>query len=91
MQAALRLPLRGKRNDARQRIELLDRLSLGGKKALLLVIIDGRRLLVGVGEDGAPSISTLDNMARIPQTDADSAAARRVRNRRRGPRARSMR
>jgi flagellar biogenesis protein FliO len=42
--------------DLRPRIEVLDRLALGGKKSLLLIAIDDRRLLVGVGEDAAPSI-----------------------------------
>ena len=48
----LRRPFTGKQDDMRARIEVLDRLSLGGKKSLLLISIDGRRLLVGVGEDG---------------------------------------
>jgi flagellar biogenesis protein FliO len=90
MRAALRFPVRMKRSDARSRIELLDRLSLGGKRALLLVAIDGCRLLVGVGEDGAPAISTLDKVARIPGTGTRSSAARPIR-RRRSQRARSAR
>jgi flagellar biogenesis protein FliO len=58
----LRHPFTGKQNDMRTRIEVLDRLSLGGKKSLVLISIEGRRLLVGVGEEGTPSISTFERM-----------------------------
>lgn len=50
----LRLFSPGKRESARPRLEVLDRLSLGGKKSLLLVSIEGRRLLVGVGDGNRP-------------------------------------
>jgi flagellar biogenesis protein FliO len=46
----------------RTRIEVLDRLSLGGKKSLLLISIEGRRLLVGVGEEATPSISAFEKV-----------------------------
>jgi flagellar biogenesis protein FliO len=58
----LRRPFSGKYADQRTRIEVLDRLSLGGKKSLLLISIEGRRLLVGVGEDAAPSITTFEGI-----------------------------
>lgn len=52
----LRRPFGNSTPDSRPRIEVLDRLSLGGKKSLLLIAIAERHLLVGVGEDAAPSI-----------------------------------
>jgi flagellar biogenesis protein FliO len=52
----LRRPFGSGKPDLRPRIEVLDRLALGGKKSLLLISIENRRLLVGVGEDAAPSI-----------------------------------
>ena len=52
----LRRPFGSGKTDPRPRIEVLDRISLGGKKSLLLICIEERRLLVGVGEDAAPSI-----------------------------------
>src|SRR4051812_49738328 len=58
----LRRRFTSKQNDMRTRIEVLDRLSLGGKKSLLLISIEGRRLLVGVGEDGTPSISAFEGL-----------------------------
>jgi flagellar biogenesis protein FliO len=57
---ALRQFSSGKRKSARPRLEVLDRLSLGGKKSLLLVSLEGCRLLVGVGESAAPTIMLLD-------------------------------
>ncbi len=86
-QALLRLAVRAKRNEVGEGIELVDRLSLGGKRALLLVAVDGRRMLVGVGEDGAPSISALEGTAPFSQRSADCQQARRVSFRRRGARA----
>ena len=71
----LRRPFSRRVADLRPRIEVLDRLSLGGKKSLLLISIEGRRLLVGVGEDAAPSVSTFDEVRRI----ASSRAPRRSR------------
>lgn len=62
---ALRRPFSVKQIDSRPRIEVLDRLSLGGKKSLLLIAIEGRRLLVGVGENTAPSISALEEIKRV--------------------------
>ena len=58
----LRRPFTGRRSRmTRPRFEVLDRLALGGKKSLLLVSIEGRRLLVGVGEQAAPSISRFED------------------------------
>jgi hypothetical protein len=52
----LRRPFGSGKPELRPRIEVLDRLALGGKTSLLLISIENRRLLVGVGEDAAPSI-----------------------------------
>lgn len=90
IQSALRLPLRTKPIEVRERIELLDRMSLGGKKALLLVAIDGRRLLVGVGEEGAPSISSLDAGACVPRTSRNFSNGQPARRMRRGRSLRSV-
>ena len=73
----------GRRKVARPRLEVLDRLSLGGKKSLLLVSIEGRHLLVGVGESAAPSITRLD-------VGRPSSASRRHIRTLRNPRARKM-
>lgn len=62
----LRRPFSGRPTDSRPRIEVLDRLSLGGKKSLLLIAIEGRRLLVGVGDGAALSISTFDEVVGAP-------------------------
>lgn len=78
----LRRRFSGRNSDSRPRIEVLDRLSLGGKKSLLLVAIEGRRLLVGVGEGAAPSISTFDEVRRFSASDPRSRTARRFRGRR---------
>ena len=64
----LRRPFAGKQVADRIRIEVLDRLSLGGKKSLLLVSIEGRRLLVGVGDDAPPSIAELDAIGSAPSS-----------------------
>lgn len=79
---ALRRPFTGKQDDMRARIEVLDRLPLGGKKSLLLISIDGHRLLVGVGEDAAPSISALETV----RTQASSRLTSRTRQTSRGTR-----
>ena len=53
----LRRPFMGRQDDMRTRIEVIDRLSLGGKKSLPpLISIEGRRLLVGVGEEATAPI-----------------------------------
>ncbi|HEX6497176.1 MAG TPA: flagellar biosynthetic protein FliO [Acidobacteriaceae bacterium] len=78
----LRRPFAGRQAEPRPRIEVLDRLSLGGKKSLLLIAIEGRRLLVGVGEDAAPSVSGLDEVRRTGGSRVSRAKARRVRGRR---------
>jgi flagellar biogenesis protein FliO len=66
----LRRPFGRRDADLRPRIDVLDRLSLGGKKSLLLISIEGRRLLVGVGEDAAPSVSTFGKVRRIASSRA---------------------
>jgi flagellar biogenesis protein FliO len=66
----------------RTRIETLDRLSLGGRKSLLLIAIDGQRLLVGVGEDGAPTVSVINNSRRPSGSRAVSRRARTLHTRR---------
>jgi Flagellar biosynthesis protein, FliO len=70
------------RADLRPRIEVLDRLSLGGKRSLLLIAIEGRRLLVGVGEDAAPSVSRLDEIRRTGLSRISYVNARRPRGKR---------
>ena len=73
---ALRRPFSGKHTGSRPRIEVLDRLSLGGKKSLLLVTVEGRRLLIGVGETTAPSISTFDEVRRVAPSRSPVRATR---------------
>lgn len=63
MKAALQLPLRSRTSLPEETIRLLDRLPLGGRKALLLVAVDGDRFLVGLGEDGAPAVTPLRQSA----------------------------
>jgi flagellar biogenesis protein FliO len=75
----LRRPFTGKQNDLRTRIEVLDRLSLGGKKSLLLISIEGRRLLVGVGEDATPTISALEGLRGLTSSRLPSRNRRRLR------------
>lgn len=57
----LRRQFGGGKAESGPRIEVLDRLPLGGKKSLLLISIEDRRLLVGVGEDAAPSIHSIES------------------------------
>lgn len=78
----LRRPFSGKPADLRPRIEVIDRLSLGGKKSLLLIAVEGRRLLVGVGEDAAPSVSGLDEIRRTGLSRVSSVNVRRPRGKR---------
>jgi flagellar biogenesis protein FliO len=78
----LRRPFSGRQADLRPRIEVLDRLSLGGKKSLLLISIEGRRLLVGVGEDAAPSVSGLDEVCRAGPSRISHVKARKARGKR---------
>jgi flagellar biogenesis protein FliO len=78
----LRRPFTGKQDDMRTRIEVLDRLSLGGKKSLLLISIGGRRLLVGVGEDATPSISTFEDVRGLSSSPLLSRNRRTLRARR---------
>ena len=48
----------GKVNGQR-RMELIERLELGGKRQLLLVVCDGQRYLVGTGGDSVHSITRM--------------------------------
>jgi flagellar biogenesis protein FliO len=75
----LRRPFLSRQADLRPRIEVLDRLSLGGKKSLLLISIEGRRLLVGVGEDAAPSVSRLDEVGSVGRSRKSPAKMTRLR------------
>ena len=50
----------GTRKHTGPRLQVLDRVSLGGKKSLLLVFVRGQHLLVGVGDAATPSITRLD-------------------------------
>ena len=75
----LRRSFSSRHADTRPRIEVIDRLSLGGKRSLLLIAIEGRRLLVGVGENAAPSISVFDEVTR---SRPSSRPARILRSRR---------
>jgi len=78
----LRRPFAARHADSRPRIEVLDRLSLGGKKSLLLIAVEGRRLLVGVGEGAAPSISTLDAVRRLSPSGSGARRTPTFRGRR---------
>ena len=78
----LRRPFAGKQTDSRPRIEVLDRLSLGGKKSLLLISIEGRRLLIGVGEDAAPSVSAFDAVRRVGPSRVTGLRPRTLRGKR---------
>jgi flagellar biogenesis protein FliO len=78
----LRRSFAGKQADMRTRIEVLDRLSLGGKKSLLLISIDGRRLLVGVGEDATPSVSTFEYARPLSSSRLSSRTRQRLRRER---------
>lgn len=78
----LRRPFAGKQTDSRPRIEVLDRLSLGGKKSLLLISIEGRRLLIGVGEDAAPSVSAFGAVRRIGPSRGAGLRPRTLRGKR---------
>lgn len=51
--------LAGRRLTQKTRLAVLDRVSLGQKSSLVLVEVDGSRMLVGVGADGSPSIMPL--------------------------------
>jgi flagellar biogenesis protein FliO len=78
----LRRSFSSRHADTRPRIEILDRLSLGGKRSLLLIAIEGRRLLVGVGENAAPSISVFDGVTRSTPSRPSSRPTRMFRDRR---------
>jgi flagellar biogenesis protein FliO len=80
----LRRPFGGGKPDMRPRIEILDRLALGGKRSLLLIAIEGRRLLVGVGEDAAPSIVHFECERRASSSDLVRGKRATLRGRRRG-------
>jgi flagellar biogenesis protein FliO len=78
----LRRPFGGRHADRHPRIEVLDRISLGGKKSLLLIAIEGRRLLVGVGETTAPSIAAFDEVRRVASPRLPAHTARQITRRR---------
>jgi flagellar biogenesis protein FliO len=61
----LRRQFSGGKAETGPRIEVLDRLSLGGKKSLLLISIEDRHMLVGIGEDAAPSIHNIESRRQI--------------------------
>jgi hypothetical protein len=65
------------------RLEVLDRLSLGGKRSLTLVAAGGRQILVASGESDAPSMRELRPRA--------ASAARKGSGSRRGPSPRTLR
>lgn len=75
----LRRPFTGKQGNTRRSIEVLDRLSLGGKKSLLLISIGDRRLLVGVGENAAPSITTLKRDSGLSSSRLPAGKSRTLR------------
>lgn len=79
----LRRPFGSDKPDLRPRIEVLDRLALGGKKSLLLISIEDRRLLVGVGEDTTPSIVHLGGERRAPSNVLVRSKKAALRGRRR--------
>ena len=80
---ALRRPFAGGKPDMHPRIEVLDRLALGGKKSLLLVAIEERRMLIGVGEDAAPWLLNIERRRTAPSklTARRSRVALRARRR----------
>jgi hypothetical protein len=42
-----------------RRMELVERMELGGRRQLLLVVCDGQRYLVGTGSDGVHTIAEM--------------------------------
>jgi hypothetical protein len=42
-----------------RRMELVERMELGGRRQLLLVVCDGQRYLVGTGSDGVHTITEM--------------------------------
>ena len=74
----------GTRKHAGQRLQVLDRVSLGGKKSLLLVSVRGQHLLVGVGDAAAPSVTRLDASRLLPRSNNGRIGGLR------GPRARKV-
>ena len=70
------LPLRSHSDKKQEGIELLGRLSLGGKKSLLLVSVSSQRFLIGVSEDGAPSIASLGREL-VPSASRTTSRLRR--------------
>jgi flagellar biogenesis protein FliO len=71
----MRRPFGSGKRDMRPQIEVLDRLALGGKKSLLLIAIEERRLLIGVGDDAAPALLNIEH----PRTARSRMLARRSR------------
>jgi flagellar biogenesis protein FliO len=48
-----------RRDRGERRLKLLETLQLGGRRQLLLVVCDGRRVVVGIGGDSVQSIVQL--------------------------------
>jgi flagellar biogenesis protein FliO len=49
------------RTSAERRMHVVETLSLGGKRQLVLVVCDGERFLVGIGAESVGSIRALGN------------------------------
>lgn len=65
--------------ECRQRLALVERISLAPRQSLVLVEAEGRRILVALSPDGAPAFHALDGYGDRP--------ARSINDRRIGPRA----
>ena len=48
--------IKGSTNSVQRRLQLIDRLELGGKRQLMLIVCDGQRFLVGSGAESIQSI-----------------------------------
>jgi flagellar biogenesis protein FliO len=49
------------RASAERRMHVVETLSLGGKRQLMLVVCDGERFLIGVGAESVSSLTALGN------------------------------
>jgi hypothetical protein len=58
-----------------RRMELIETLSLGGKRQLMLVVCDGRRVLVGAGGDSIQSLLALSELSGVAGAAAAGAAS----------------
>lgn len=61
----LRRQFRGGAIETGLSIEVVDRLALGGKNSLLLITIENSHMLVGVGENAAPTIHRVESRRQI--------------------------